>query len=82
MWIIGSQDTRINVFYTFINLKLSKKTHFSQVETAQIKAIHLRLISIAVETSASPTVIPWLFVSKIFTYGTLQLIFDIYSGLD
>ena len=38
-----------------------------RVETAKIKMILSRLIFIAVETRESRTVIPWLFVSKIFT---------------
>ena len=58
MWTSGSQDTTINVFFYFYQPKIVKKTHFSQEEMAQIQANHLRLISIAIETSTSPTVIP------------------------
>ena len=54
--ISGSQGTEINVFYTFTNLKLSKK-HFSQVESAKIKAIHSRLISRAVESHCDTIVV-------------------------
>ena len=53
----GNQDTRINEFCSFTSLKLSKKPHCSQLETAQIKAIHSRLISRAVESHCDTIVV-------------------------